>query len=266
MKYKQAFNRLELLTGKEALLRLNSTHVIIFGVGGVGSWCAESLVRSGITNLTLVDSDKVCVTNINRQLQATTETVGRIKVDVLKERLLAINPSASIDAQCRVYNRDTADSFNLPSYRYCVDAIDSLSNKVELLMHAHSAGCKVYTALGAACKLDPSRIKAASLWKSEGCHLGRFVRKRLRRRNFSGDITCVFSDELLPNSGENNSVCGSGQCFCPKSDNPDFDWCSMKKQVNGSVVHITAIFGFFLAGMIVKDIVEVKSSENLKVI
>jgi tRNA A37 threonylcarbamoyladenosine dehydratase len=259
MNFEQSFNRLELLTGKDALQRLNSTNVIIFGVGGVGSWCAEALIRNGIGNLTIVDSDRVCVTNINRQLQATSETVGEIKVDILKKRLQSINPDASITALCKVYNKESAPSFTIQQYQYCVDAIDSLSNKVELIVHAYSAGCKVYTALGAACKLDVSRIKTGSLWKSEGCHLGRFVRKRLRKRKFNGDIQCVYSDELLPALGEHINECGTGEFICPGSadpDNPDTDWCSLKKQINGSAVHITATFGFFLAGMITKDIVD----------
>jgi tRNA A37 threonylcarbamoyladenosine dehydratase len=259
MKTEQSFNRLELLTGKDALQKLNSTNVIIFGVGGVGSWCAEALIRNGIGKLTIVDSDRVCATNINRQLQATSETVGEIKVDILKKRLLSINPDASITAHCKVYNKESAPSFNIEQYDYCVDAIDSLSNKVELIVHAYTSGCKVYTALGAACKLDVSRIKTGSLWKSEGCHLGRFVRKRLRKRKFNGDIQCVYSDELLPSTGERLDGCGTGECICPGSadpDNPDTDWCSLKKQINGSAVHITASFGFFLAGMITKDIVD----------
>ncbi|NLD91301.1 MAG: tRNA threonylcarbamoyladenosine dehydratase [Fibrobacter sp.] len=259
MMFEQSLNRLELLTGKDALQQLNATKVIIFGVGGVGSWCAEALIRNGIGNLTIVDSDRICVTNINRQLQATSETVGKIKVDVLKKRLQSINPDASITALSKVYNKNSAQSFTIEQYHYCVDAIDSLSNKVELLVHAFTAGCKVYTALGAACKLDVSRIKTGSLWKSEGCHLGRFVRKRLRKRKFNGDIQCVYSDEMLPNTGEHLDGCGTDMCICPVSadpDNPDTDWCSLKKQINGSAVHITASFGFFLAGMITKDIVD----------
>ncbi len=259
MIFEQSFNRLELLTGKDTLQRLNATNVIIFGVGGVGSWCAEALIRNGIGNLTIVDSDRVCVTNINRQLQATSETIGEIKVNVLKKRLQSINPDASITALFKVYNKDSAHSFNIEQYNYCVDAIDSLSNKVELIVNAYAAGCKVYTSLGAACKLDVSRIKTGSLWKSEGCHLGRFVRKRLRKRKFDGDIQCVYSDELLPPIGVNINGCSTGECSRNGSanpDNPDTGWCSHEKQINGSAVHITATFGFFLAGMITKDIVD----------
>lgn len=254
---KHIFHRLELLTGKTAFERLRDSRVIIFGVGGVGSWCAEGLIRSGIGHLAIVDSDNVCVTNINRQIEATVETVGKAKVDVLKERLLSINPNASIDAICRYYNRQTEPEFDLTPYQYCVDAIDSLCNKVGLIVHAHNCGCKVYSALGAACKLDVTRIRLDSIWNSQGCHLGRFVRKRLRKRGFSGEVTCVYSDELIPNLGQYTDPCISGNC-CNKTapdhiiehELPDF-----KKQINGSSVTITATFGMFLAGAIVKDIV-----------
>jgi tRNA A37 threonylcarbamoyladenosine dehydratase len=258
MESSPSFNRLELLTGRDALERIHGASVIVFGIGGVGSWCAEALVRSGIKKLTIVDSDRICVTNINRQIQATTATVGMVKVEVLRERLLAINPFAQVEALEKIYDRSTADTFDLSRYDYCIDAIDSLSSKVELILQAHAAGCKVYTALGAACKLDPTRIRIASLWKSQGCHLGRFVRKRLRRRDFNGDVTCVYSEELVENRGSSGG-CGTQQCFCPQSDDPEdpnHEWCSMKKQINGSAVHITGVFGFFLAGMVVQDILK----------
>lgn len=262
MKSSVSLQRFELLAGEDALHYINSVSVIIFGIGGVGSWCAEALVRSGIEKLTIVDSDKICVTNINRQVQATTETIGLSKVEVLRNRLLSINPNASVKSIENAYDRNTAESYNLSQYDYCIDAIDSLSNKVELIVHASNSGCTLFSALGASCKIDPSRIRATSIWKSEGCHLGRFVRKRLRHRKFSGDFICVFSDELLENKG-NSADCGTARCLCPKSesnDNPDHEWCSLKKQINGSVVHITGTFGFFLSGLVIQDCIKKVSS------
>ncbi len=262
MKTSESLQRFELLAGNDALHYINSVSVVLFGIGGVGSWCAEALVRSGIENLTIVDSDKICVTNINRQVQATTETIGLSKVEVLRHRLLSINPAASIKSIENVYDRETAESYNLSQYDYCIDAIDSLSNKVELIVHAINSGCTLFSALGASCKIDPSRIRAASIWKSEGCHLGRFVRKRLRHRKFSGDFTCVFSDELLGNKGKSTG-CETDHDLCPKSksnDDPDHEWCSLKKQINGSVVHITGTFGFFLSGLVIQDCIKKISS------
>ncbi len=257
-----SFHRLEILTGAKGLKSLDQAKIIVFGVGGVGSYCAEALVRSGIGTITLVDSDVVCVTNINRQVQALRSTVGKSKVELLAARLRDINPDATITPMQTVFNRSLAPSFLLENYHYAIDAIDSLSNKVDLIIAAHAAGAKVYTALGASNKLDPLQIRIASLWDSQGCPLGRYVRKRLRRKGFNGEVTCVYSEENLP-LHDVQSSCGTGQCLCPKSvidedgDTADaHEWCSKKKQINGSVVHITGTYGFFLAGCVIQDILK----------
>ena len=222
------FRRSELLLGDEAMCRIGEKRVIIFGVGGVGSWCAESLVRSGIKHLTIVDSDTVCASNINRQLMATTETVGQVKVDVLKERLLTINPSAEITALHQFFTAETADSFNLGSYDYIIDAIDSLKDKVLLILMATQTDAKFFSSMGAALKLDPTRIKIDEFWKVQGDPLARVLRKRFKREGQfpSRKFLCVYSDELL----------------------------EPREEGKGSIVHITAIFGFMLAGLVIQDI------------
>jgi len=266
------FRRSELLLGDEAMSRIGEKRVIIFGVGGVGSWCAESLVRSGIRKLTIVDSDRVCITNINRQLMATTKTVGQVKVEALKERLLNINPSVEITALQQVFTADTAESFELDTYDYIIDAIDSLKDKALLILMATSFPSteevrrdpKLFSSMGAALKLDPTRIKIAEFWKVQGDPLARALRKRFKRdgqypkRKFQ----CVYSDELLENKGH-NATCGTEQCVCPKAKNGPGDpsllnheWCSSKAQINGTLAHITAIFGFMLAGLVVQDAVK----------
>ena len=241
--------------------RLNSIKVIIFGVGGVGSWCAESLVRSGISHLTVVDSDRVCITNINRQLMATVKTVGQVKVEALKERLLTINPMAEIDARQQIFSEETADSFCLESYDYIIDAIDSLKDKRLLIEMACQTKAVFFSSMGAALKMDPTRIKVAEFWKVEGCPLARALRQRFKRlkRKPARKFLCVYSDELLENKGHNAS-CGTEKCMCPKAKNGPGDaallnheWCSSKAQINGSLMHITAIFGMTIAGLIVKD-------------
>ena len=226
----EIFCRSELLLGDEAMCRISEKRVIIFGVGGVGSWCAESLVRSGIKHLTIVDSDSVCISNINRQLMATTETVGQVKVDVLKERLLTINPSAEITALHQFFTAETADSFNLASYDYIIDAIDSLKDKALLILMATQTDGKFFSSMGAALKLDPTRIKIDEFWKIQGDPLARVLRKRFKREGQypSRKFQCVYSDELLEPHGEGK----------------------------GSIVHITAIFGFMLAGLVMQDIVK----------
>ena len=164
----EIFRRSELLLGDESMNRIAEKRVVIFGVGGVGSWCAESLIRSGIRKLTIVDSDRVCVTNINRQLMATTKTVDQVKVDALKERLLTINPSAEITALQQIFTAETAESFNLDSYDYIIDAIDSLKDKALLILLACQTKAKLFSSMGAALKLDPARIKTAEFWKVKG--------------------------------------------------------------------------------------------------
>jgi tRNA A37 threonylcarbamoyladenosine dehydratase len=255
-----AFHRLQLITGKQGIELLAKTRVILFGIGGVGSWAAEALARSGIGTLTIVDSDVVCITNVNRQVQATTRTVGMPKTDEMLRRLREINPDAEIIAHQTIFSKENADQFKLGSYDYVLDAIDSLSNKVELIMRASASGAKVYTALGASCKLDATRIKVSSLWHSHGCPLGKLVRKRLRQNGFDGDVTCVYSTEILPLQ-EAGSVCGTGNCHCPrfiKGENGEMveahEWCSSKKQINGSAAHITGTFGFMLAGLVMQDV------------
>ena len=236
------FRRAELLLGDEAMSRIAEKRVIIFGVGGVGSWCAESLVRSGIRQLTIVDSDRVSVTNINRQLMATTKTVGQVKVDALKERLLTINPSAEITALHQFFTAETAESFQLDSYDYIIDAIDSLKDKALLILMATSLpspsgdkrGGKFFSSMGAALKLDPMRIKIAEFWKVQGDPLARALRNRFKRDKVfpRRKFQCVYSDELLENQ---------------KPIDPD-------DKGNGTIAHITAIFGFMLAGLVIKDV------------
>lgn len=192
------FSRLNLLTGEHVLQALQSTSVIIFGVGGVGSWIADSLVRSGVHRLTLVDSDTVCITNVNRQLQATTKNVGESKVDELKKRLLELNPKASIDTKLEVYEVGDADKFNLSQYDFVIDAIDSIRSKVDLCMSAIEAGATLYSSMGAAYKLDPTQIQVASIWETRDDPLAKYVRKGLRQRNFKGDFKVVYSKESIP--------------------------------------------------------------------
>jgi tRNA A37 threonylcarbamoyladenosine dehydratase len=257
------FQRTELLLGKEKMMDLASAKVIIFGIGGVGSWCAESLVRTGIRNVTLVDSDRVCVTNINRQLHATTKTVGEVKTEVLKARLLEINPYANITAHQKIYCKDTHDFFGLDDYDFIVDAIDSLSNKIHLIRMATRTKAELITAMGASLKIDPTRVRVDEFWKVKGCPLAAMVRKRIHKGDMPAKpFLCVYSDEVLENKGANAS-CGTEKCLCPKTkDAPgdaelaDHEWCSLKARINGTTAHVTAIFGFTIAGLIVKSVVE----------
>lgn len=243
---KEIFSRNELLVGVQATDKIHKSRVILFGVGGVGSWCAESLIRSGITHLTIVDSDCVSPSNINRQLPATTETIGQAKVNALKERLLTINPYASIIAMQTAYTAETNHLFQLDTYDYVIDAIDSLEHKANLILHTSRTNATLFSSMGAALKLDASRIQTTEFWKVQGCPLAAALRRKFKKNALPAKkFLCVFSDELLDNKGVS----------------PDFSsnqsvWDERKACVNGAMVHITAIFGFTLAGLLIQDIIK----------
>ena len=212
------FQRAEQLLGTDAMKRIGAQRVIIFGVGGVGSWCAEALVRTGIQHLTLVDFDRVDVSNINRQLMATSQTVGQVKVDALRDRLLAINPNADITALPILFNEESAPSFRLEDYDFIIDAIDSLKDKALLIELACQTKARFFSSMGAALKLDPTRVQVAR---------NRFKKQqRFPKRKFK----CVFSDESPQQVGE----------------------------VKGSLVQITAVFGMTLASLVIQDITSSK--------
>jgi len=255
------FQRTGLLVGPAVLARLAGTRVILFGVGGVGSWCAEALIRSGVGHLAIVDSDCVCVTNVNRQIQALPGRVGRLKVEELGARLREINPSAEVMAHARPYGPDTRDTFAIETYDYVLDAIDSLSPKLGLIEHALLAGRTLFGTMGASAKLDPTKVRVASIWETAGCPLARRIRKRLRRHGITTDFKVVHSEELLLNQGPPTD-CGTGNCLCPRfatlpdgTAAPAHGWCSRKSYVNGSVVMVTAAFGMALASLVVNDVV-----------
>ena len=237
------FNRARLLVGEKGMERIAQSRVLLFGVGGVGSWCAESLVRSGIAHLTIVDADTVNITNVNRQLMATTRTVGRPKVEALKERLLEINPSAQITPIHALFTPESAAEFHLEDYDYVIDCIDSLKDKTALIELASHSPAALFSSMGAALKIDPTRIRVAEFWDVHGDPLARAIRKKFRKegRKTGKPILCVYSDELLENKGEAQE---------PANE------IVRKACVNGSLAHITAIFGHTLAGLVLMDILK----------
>lgn len=290
---KAIFNRTELLLGADVMQALSEVRVILFGVGGVGSWCAEGLVRSGVKHLTIVDSDRVSITNVNRQLMATTKTVGQVKVEALKNHLLEINPNAEIEAIQAIYCEDTAERFDLDSYDYVVDAVDSLKDKALLILRATASKAKFYCSLGAALKTNPLKIKVAEFWDVRGCPLGAALRKKMKRAGTfpAHKFLCVYDDEVLENRGADSvgevedafgdvqakcvhgssgeaedrfegvrSSCGQDETGIIAQDGPgdpallNHDWSTSKAQINGTTVHITAIFGMTLSGLIIDDI------------
>lgn len=255
-----------MLVGQPAMTRLSRLRVAVFGVGGVGSWAAEALARSGIGHLTLVDSDDICATNVNRQVQATSRNIGRSKVEELRKRLLEINPHATVDARHAAYTARTCNQFELGSFDYVLDAIDSLQNKVLLIERCLDAKVMVYSSMGAGAKLDLTQIKTGPLSRTRMCPLARMVRKRLGKKCVSREFLCVYSEEI-PREPQADTPCGSGACACQHPRPPHGpaasqdageaeppDWCAQKKRINGTVVHVTAAFGLALAGLVIQDV------------
>lgn len=238
--------RTELLLGTDNLAKIQQAKVLIFGVGGVGSWCAESLVRSGVRYLTIVDSDRICITNCNRQLMATSKTVGQVKVVALRERLLEINPEANIVCLERLYEPETAESFHMEEYDYIVDAIDSLREKADLILRATALPRHItfISSMGAALRRDPFMVRKAEFWNVKGDALARALRNRFKRdKTFPmRKFECIYSEESpMQNLGpqQDDDVAGHD-----------------KVHVNGSLCHITATFGNAITGTILNHIIE----------
>ncbi|MDE7120230.1 MAG: tRNA threonylcarbamoyladenosine dehydratase [Muribaculaceae bacterium] len=242
------FDRTTRLLGTDGLARLQRARVIIFGVGGVGSWAAEALARTGVGHLTLVDADTVAATNINRQLEDTTQTIGMPKVEALASRLREINPGISLQLLQTRFSADNAQAFGLDAYDFVIDAIDSLADKATLLLEASALkNTGIASSMGAALRIDPTKIKVAEFWKVTGCPLGAALRSRFRRaKTFPArKIQCVYSDERpLPNLGE--------------IPDPDGSMNYGKAAVNGSLCHITSIFGMTLAGLALSHITGIR--------
>lgn len=260
---KEILHRTRLLVGDEILTHLQQQRAIIFGIGGVGSWCAESLVRSGIRHLTIVDSDRVCISNVNRQLMATTSSVGQVKVEVLRQRLLDINPEAQITALQEIYNAENAESFGLEHYDIIVDAIDSLAEKAHLILRATQTKAIFVSSMGAALKMDPTKVKTANFAKVSGCPLARALRKKFKyhKTKPSRSFQVVYSDEVLPNLGAHNIAgyeptihLNEGEQAQGKQELINHSWNNRKAQINGTMSHITALFGFTMAGLILSEL------------
>lgn len=205
------FTRTIQLLGEEEFRALQNANVILFGVGGVGGWCAEALLRTGIGHLTLVDFDRVDTTNLNRQVVATHDNIGKSKVQEMQKRLLSIIPDADVQIIEQQYNAETADNFNLAQYDIVVDAIDMVECKALLLYRATQSGCKVYSSMGAGRKTDPQKIRTAEFWKVQGCPLARALRTKIKKAGLipTSKIQCVYSEEISGNQGTLAPVVGS---------------------------------------------------------
>jgi len=259
------FERLSLLTGKEGLEKLLRAKVLVFGAGGVGSWAAEALVRSGIGKIGIIDNDTVCASNINRQVEATTLTIGEPKASTLKKRLLEINPECEIASYNELFCLEKKNLFGIENADYVIDAIDILNHKLDLIETVYNAGVTLFSSMGMAHKVDPSQIKTTSIWKTEGCPLARLVRQGLRKRGFSGDFTAVYSKEqffkeqITENNEQktfnNDQIKESTDALTMNNRGLINDNGRCDKKINGSIVTVTAAAGFMLASLVINDVI-----------
>ena len=244
------FSRMELLLGKSALLALAGARVAIFGVGGVGSYAAEAIARAGVGAIDLFDDDKVCLTNINRQLIALHSSIGRKKAEVMKERILDINPRCKVTAFECFYGADNADEIDLGCYDYIIDAIDTVSSKLELIERAYAARVPIISCMGAGNKLDPTRLEVADISRTSVCPLARVMRKELKARGIPS-LKVVYSREEAIKPAEDSSAGCKENCVCPPDTTRN---CAARRQVPGSVSFVPPVAGFILAGEAIKDI------------
>ena len=233
------FSRTELLIGKEGMERLSNSRVAVFGVGGVGGYTVEALARSGIGELDLIDNDQVALTNLNRQIIATTKTLGRDKVDVAKERVMEINPSAKVNIYKKFYLPETKEEFDFTKYDYVVDAIDTVSGKIALVEQANQAGVPIISSMGAGNKLDPTAFRVADIYKTSVCPLAKVMRRELKKRGIR-KLKVVYSEEM-PIVPEKNAEMEQAEP-------------TQKRQVPGSVAFVPSVVGLIIAGEVIKDL------------
>ena len=244
------FSRTQLLIGEAAINKLQKSRVAVFGIGGVGGYVCEALVRSGVGAFDLVDDDKVCLTNLNRQIIATRKTVGKYKADVMKERMLDINPDVDVRIHRCFFLPENADDFPFDEYDYIVDAVDTVTAKIELILRAKAHNVPIISAMGAGNKLDPGRFKIADIYQTSVCPLARVMRRELKKRHVK-NLKVVYSDEQPIRPLEDMSISCRTGCICPPGAQHK---CTERRDIPGSTAFVPAVAGLMIAGEIVKDL------------
>lgn len=244
------FSRTELIFGREAMEKLSSSRVAVFGIGGVGGYTVEALVRSGVGAVDLIDDDKVCLTNINRQIYATRKTVGQYKVDVAAERIAEINPNAEVRTFKTFYTPETADQFDFSEYDYIVDAIDTVTGKIALVMNANAAGTPIISSMGAGNKVDPTAFEVTDIYKTSVCPLARIMRYELKRRGVK-KLKVVYSKEPPLTPIDDMAISCRTHCICPPGTARK---CTQRRQVPGSNAFVPSVVGLIIAGEVIKDL------------
>ena len=244
------FSRTQLIFGKEAMEKLAHSRVAVFGIGGVGGYTVEALARSGIGTLDLIDDDKVCLTNINRQIYATRKTVGKYKVDVAKERILDINPEAVVNCHQTFYMSGTKDQFDFSQYDYVVDAIDTVTGKIELVLQAQKAGTPIMSSMGAGNKVNPEMFEVADIYDTSVCPLAKVMRRELKKRNVKSQKV-VYSKEKSIGPEEDLEISCRTNCICPPGTDRA---CTVRREIPGSNAFVPSVAGLIIAGEVIKDI------------
>ena len=252
------FSRTELLLGKEAMNKLSDSKVAIFGIGGVGGYACEALVRSGVGAFDLIDDDKVCLTNLNRQIIATRKTVGKYKAEVMKERMLEINPDADVIIHKSFFLPENADEFPFEEYDYIVDAVDTVTAKIELVMKAQEKNIPIISSMGAGNKLDGSQFKVADIYETKVCPLAKVMRRELKKRGIE-KLKVVYSEEKPTRPLEDMAISCRTNCICPPGAKHK---CTERRDIPGSVAFVPSVAGLILAGEVVKDLCRVDFSEG----
>ncbi len=246
------FSRTELLLGKEAMDKLQNSRVAVFGIGGVGGYVCEALVRSGVYHFDLIDDDQVCLTNLNRQIIATCKTVGQYKVDVMRERILEINPDADVSVHKCFFLPENADEFPFEEYDYVVDAVDTVTAKIELVMKAQEKGVPIISSMGAGNKLDPSAFKVADIYKTRVDPLARVMRREMKKRGVK-KLKVVYSEEDPKRPIEDMAVSCRNNCICPPGAQHK---CTERRDVPGSTAFVPSVAGLIIAGEVIKDLIK----------
>lgn len=244
------FSRTELLLGKEAMEKLKNAKVAVFGIGGVGGYVCEALVRSGVGAFDLIDDDKVCLTNLNRQIIATRKTVGKYKTDVMKDRILEINPDARVEVHKCFFLPENADEFPFEEYDYIVDAVDTVTAKISLVMKAQEMNVPIISSMGAGNKLDASQFRVADIYKTKVCPLAKVMRRELKKRGVK-KLKVVYSEEQPIRPVENMAISCRTNCICPPGAAHK---CTERRDIPGSVAFVPSVAGLIIAGEVVKDL------------
>lgn len=251
------FSRTQLLLGGEAMKKLSESRVAVFGVGGVGGYACEALVRSGVGHFDLIDDDKVCLTNLNRQIIATRRTVGKYKTDVMKERMLEINPDVDVTIHKCFFLPENADEFPFSEYDYVIDAVDTVTAKLELVMKCRELNVPIISSMGAGNKLDASAFRVADIYKTKMCPLAKVMRRELKKRGVK-KLKVVYSEEKPTRPIEDMSVSCRPNCICPPGAAHK---CTERRDIPGSVAFVPSVAGLIIAGEVVKDLTGVRSAE-----